>query len=1224
MATKGGIIAQRVKTPQPDSPNGSIRQNNNTAQIPPPAWTRSKSKSSASVESATGASQARLVGRLARPKQHPQEGQQEQQEERVADRVVPDRTPVEHRAARRPSLKRQVKSQGDIPDPDPAGATDGRLLQRRTSTTETTGFPSLLPHRRDPGRGLWRRAAGPGSGATAARPGEEGAAAAATGRRTLPHGAPRRSAWPPRHDEGDIIARQFTVGVEEGFRGGGEGSAVGGGGGGGGESRASICAIEAMLEEGGGDSYLPARVRDLPEAEAILGPRGSEEVSDSKPGGSSGGSAKPRRGGAKSSKGVDATRDGRTAGSGRNDPEVNNGDGGGATGTQSPGGPRRGRGGAGLEERFLHPWQRALEASKRASNAREQHEAALLREQRRRSEARRAAAASKDCRRAGRRVAARLGRHEQHRRRRRRRRRSFAEHGGHGERNEGQPTHPGLSQSGAPGSLGGGRSSRGMTHQNRFDSDDEGGGGNTDCLRQMRDALGWARKTFGALVQRLKDRGIAVESGEAAMIGRSAESTGGERAMKDWETVRVANKLRRRLAAFEDESVTFGAEAAAAAAAAAKGVAVAGRNTAATPLWSKCEVACESFEVDFCRMIDELSAMAKTHPSPPSLHSSPRDGDGAGGSTRRSASVVSEPISGHSVVKHSGESSSTSTTAVGATSGFGLCPSCSVLPVSRRCLDCDGEHADRDRCSSCFYREHRGAPRHLHRFLRISGGGNRAGGAVDSAGSDGSAGGDEGVSTTEQLLGAPGKNARAHDSGSHKARVGGAEARCSRCGDLAAARRCRDCRVDTCAACHFLAHRSPSRRSHVTEFVGKAAVALQEALYTQNLDQAAETAAAAAAAASAAAAATTATVVAGEARRNGGRDDGAGGEGGADEEAPGESAFGKGAEQSLAQVRSTIDAPVVRPRSRSSTEGGLLSRGRIGGGADYLDGAGLGDPELEGGGIPEEVDGGGSGSFTDSSRRGAKGWSIHSDDGSAGDEPGPAEDDISVEDDIGIANGEGTPAGGRHAGASGNRSGGGGNNLEMRQGGDDVDENSESAVGIVQGEGEISAAFGGSRSDLDGGYLLGWGQGDVHRQRGVGTVCGKASLSGGLEEIREEGEEEEGEGGKEKEEQEEEVGEVKEERTGRVASVGTDSTCSSSDEDTDDEGMVSMYEQSFRVDPERSFATCWFRTSTRDTYTQRVLATSTKIVSQVSVRLMRTPHDTKARHRQSRFAGGQQ
>lgn len=57
-------------------------------------------------------------------------------------------------------------------------------------------------------------------------------------------------------------------------------------------------------------------------------------------------------------------------------------------------------------------------------------------------------------------------------------------------------------------------------------------------------------------------------------------------------------------------------------------------------------------------------------------------------------------------------------------------------------------------------------------------------------------------------------------------------ARCSKCGDLAASRRCRSCGgVDMCAACHFLAHRSPSRRSHVTELLGENAIFVQEALH---------------------------------------------------------------------------------------------------------------------------------------------------------------------------------------------------------------------------------------------------------------------------------------------------------------------------------------------------------------------------------------------------------
>lgn len=121
-------------------------------------------------------------------------------------------------SGRRPSLKRRVKSQGDIPEP---------------------GFP-LLPR---------RRMTGPAS-ATIGRSVGEREATGAT-RRVFPPGMPRRGAWPLLHDDGGIVTPQDSGNIEK-LHGGG-GSGCGGGDDGGVRSTANICAIEAMLEEGGGN-----------------------------------------------------------------------------------------------------------------------------------------------------------------------------------------------------------------------------------------------------------------------------------------------------------------------------------------------------------------------------------------------------------------------------------------------------------------------------------------------------------------------------------------------------------------------------------------------------------------------------------------------------------------------------------------------------------------------------------------------------------------------------------------------------------------------------------------------------------------------------------------------------------------------------------------------------------------------------------------------------------
>ncbi|CAM9729470.1 unnamed protein product, partial [Ectocarpus sp. 4 AP-2014] len=949
-------------------------------------WRRrlSKSKSTAGGR----VDQSRLVDKLSQPKKqqlyHPLE------EERHT-------LPCDNHTTRRRTLKRQVKSQGDIPDSADDASARHHHPQRRTSAPVPGGggFPSLPRARR-----------GRLEPATAVR-------GAPWQRKTLPRG--RKSAWPPLDDEdgeGAVASDHYANPFGRYLEG------SGGGGGGGGRSRETICAIEAMLEEGGGDSYLPARARDLPEALAVLGPPKPDSSSKDKARGSTA-RKKLRRGAGKKSgedperknnghdtggeesdrtarDALEASAENGSTGRSGNDPGPNTG-GEGHIRKTPPGWPSAKPKRA--EERFLHPWQRALEATKRAVNARTggQHEAALLEEQRCRREARRAAAESKDCRRAGRRVAARLGR--QHGRRRRRR---YGKSRGHGkgdrkmapDRLEGSEDRrarlnsQGIEVSSRDGKVG--------FHRRGYDEDDD------DFLRQLHDSLGWARKTLEALVRRLKDRGIAVESARAA----TASGGGGLGGVaKDWEIVRVLNKLRRRVAAFEDEGISLGVNKATAA---EEGVA------GAAEARSKCEAACESFEADFCHLIDELTATAKGLPSHPDLQ-------------LRSTSVTHRALEA-SGSAHPGPGGAAAPDAARRTTfrslSFGLCPSCSVLPVARRCLDCDGD--DRDRCSSCFVREHRDADRQRHRFLRISGCGR------------------EGART----VAAPPRGAASVEKGAVQEDSSGGGVRCSRCGDLAAARRCRDCRVDMCAACHFLTHRSTSSRSHVTEFVGETAVSMQEALHSRNRgaapgstgargsrDDGGEVAAKESWASCSSSPFSSPSTT--QAFRNVGNSgsgrvdavsrearDGRGGE----SPAPGEASFGKGAAQSLALVRRTIDAPAVPPPGPSQSLGGTGSG--FCGPTGYFDCAG-GESEHasrdDARPIDEEpsaeVDVGGSTSLTDG------------DDGvhTSFEPPG----DNFVEEEAGIPNGDGSPDEVIHRDGAGHYGGGGWNGWEEGQGSDE-------------------------------------------------------------------------------------------------------------------------------------------------------------------------------------------
>ena len=975
-----------------------------------------------------------------------------------------DSTDGPNRSTRRPSLKRRVKSQGDIPEP---------------------GFP-LLPR---------RRRTGPAS-ATIGRSAEERREAT---RRTLPPGVPTRSAWPLKDDGEGTAARQDGRGTEK-LPGG-----VGGDGNGSSRSTANISAIEAMLEEGGGDAYLPARARDLPEAVAILGPpRPGSSVDGEHEQGHASRKAHPR-GTRKKTKGsgcegernnarryddqtsestnsLDAPREKQLAG-GDLEPTFNDG----RAGRASSGASSQAGRGDGTVERFLHPWQRALEASKRAITSRaEEHEAALLREKRRRSEARRAAAASKDCQKARKRVAARLGRHKQRRHRNRR----SAANGDNAERDREQPQRLGFDREGTRFSTEGQRTNSperlddiGYAHRG-----DESGG-HDDCLLQMRDALGWARRTLTALVQRLRDRGVAVDNSAPA---------DGERTAKDREVVRVVNKLGRRLAAFEDEGVTFGVETAAAAAAAAtaepKEPAASDANSSLSLLRSRCETACESFEIEFGRMIDELIATAKSHPSNPNLQLSRFEDDSDGASPLIAAGSQSDdPISRSSGgTRRSADPplaapAATRSRRTAGTASFGLCSSCSVLPVARRCLDCEGDQADRDRCSSCFVREHREAPRHLHRFLRISGGSGGFGG-------DGSGGGGDHAEPKQLLLGGQGGHDTSAGNSETQGNSSGVGARCSRCGDLAAARRCRECRVDTCAACHFLAHRSPSRRSHVTEFVGETAVALQETLQSRNRRQSVE------------AARTAASGPSGNGDGDGEEEEeGASRDGGPGTAVVEPAVFGEDAAQSLAQVRRTIDAPVVRPRSQASRERGSNLHGRDGSSAE------CGEEED----LSDEADSGGTG----------------------------------LEAGCSYGNGSaGAFGGGRHVEAAGNDGSGSAFDDHIDHGGGRHADGSFEVTGdIVRGErgAAVTAVVSDSADDFDDSGRSEKREhkdADRRHQGGRRRVGGAKYALEVLEGIHEEDEEEK-EGG-----------------------AGS-SVCSSLDDDTDDEGMVRNSQHFSRTNP---------------------------------------------------------
>lgn len=650
----------------------------------------------------------------------------------------------------------------------------------------------------------------------------------------LPPGIPRRSAWTlpetvanadtadSTHDDANEGSIPRRCGIEGGRTGVNSGGPYGSG-----STNVTITAIEAMLEEGG-EAYLPERVGDLPEASAVLGirPPSPRRTGERGAGGHAINAGKyPRRSERREknkSRGAKLGGDKRRVSSSDSRSAGNvfvEGDGQGNEGRMDSVRRRAER----PAERFLHPWQRMLEARKREAGRTDEVEFTMQKERQRRRDSRRAAVASADCRRAGRRVAARRS----HQRRRLHRK------SGQGDR--------GCVISGLERTSG------------NYDGGEVPGG----CLDQMRDTLGWARKTFGALVRRLQDRGVALETAAG-----TSDQNGGS-------LTRVVKDIQNQLVAFDGTRATFEA-----------GIATSMAAANATSLQSRCDASCDSFESNFCRLIDELTAVGKTE-----FRGSPSLGEESNLATFDKAD---HSRSDSHVGCASGLPDSTARPT--GVSNIGFCPSCSILPVARRCLDCEGGGADRDRCSGCFVRDHRDVDRRNHRFLRVSGVG---GTGTDSISPEHATEGDTGTTAEENTNGIASRDTAVSSTS--------CAARCSRCGDLAAARRCRDCRVDACAACHFLAHRTPSRQAHVTEFVGETAVAIQEALHQQKQ----------------------------LGRRNCGgiygdegstacvRPTSGNGEDGVDGgDAIGRKrggVFGEDAAQSLAQVRSTVDAPVVRP-----------------------------------------------------------------------------------------------------------------------------------------------------------------------------------------------------------------------------------------------------------------------------------------------------------------------
>jgi hypothetical protein len=139
----------------------------------------------------------------------------------------------------------------------------------------------------------------------------------------------------------------------------------------------------------------------------------------------------------------------------------------------------------------------------------------------------------------------------------------------------------------------------------------------------------------------------------------------------------------------------------------------------------------------------------------------------------------------------------------GSVSASNTCPSCLILPVARRCLDCTQVGKDdagmpcKDLCSACYVRSHRRPSRQGHRFMRI-------------------------LELATTTWAPPGRD-MPHSL------------MCVSCGSLPATRHCHECDSDMCPACHVRIHRSSTHCGHTFDPLGETARASQEVL-TRELD----------------------------------------------------------------------------------------------------------------------------------------------------------------------------------------------------------------------------------------------------------------------------------------------------------------------------------------------------------------------------------------------------
>lgn len=453
-------------------------------------------------------------------------------------------------------------------------------------------------------------------------------------------------------------------------------------------------------------------------------------------------------------------------------------------------------------DRFLHPWQRELEAEKRDKSAKTIKEAMmeLANERQQRREERRTAARSEHCRRASRRIAFRLG----HRRRRNRSVRFI------GQTARDQRQHQKISNDEVE--------REGTGPVNEADGS-EGGGAAQYSIEQMRDSLGWARKTLLALAKRLSINVQVFQSPNE----RAMEAAG--------EMDDLVSELQQHMAAFEGEVNELGSRLAG------------GIASSSGTFGERCDAACDAFESEFYRMIEQLTAAANSTQSNDTEQSQNAEQTGPQSSTfSRDPAIpnTSTPtcLTG-SPIEQESHTSQIDT----------LCPSCMILPVARRCLDCNGSSTDRDQCSSCFVRHHREEPRRDHRFLRIgdSGGSGGGHGGGDSL-SKGE--GEDRVTDSSQRREGGGKKTgidpgnamnKHHDFGDPALTVGAREgdaARCSGCGDLVASGRCWSCGgVDVFPRNHPLTDQSPSRRSISTEMLGEHVASAHEARHRRQPGQ---------------------------------------------------------------------------------------------------------------------------------------------------------------------------------------------------------------------------------------------------------------------------------------------------------------------------------------------------------------------------------------------------